>query len=186
MSVTDVLRGLYVKCPYRVRAYLSPLLSILPTSFKYGPTYRRYKKDIDRSEADPKFVEEYRLKCLKRVITNCWERNPYYAQLFRTAFGEKFNPKDFSLDHFQNLPILSKDDVRIDPERFLIKNISDVDLATTSGTSGVPLKFYLDRDRSVKEWAFVHHLWARNGYRPGMRIAVLRGVKLENVDKNWK
>jgi phenylacetate-CoA ligase len=39
----------------------------------------------------------------------------------------------------------------------------------------------------VKEWAFVHHLWERNGYRPGMRIAVLRGVKIANVDRQpWE
>jgi phenylacetate-CoA ligase len=42
--------------------------------------------------------------------------------------------------------------------------------------------FYLDKDRSVREWAFITHVWARIGYSPGKRRAVLRGVFLPNVD----
>ena len=54
-----------------------------------------------------------------------------------------------------------------------------MDEVMTGGTSsGVQASFDLDRDRSVKEWAFLTHLWQRCGYRPGNRLAVLgyRGV----------
>lgn len=187
MLVTDVLRGLYVKLPRRLRALASPFISVMPPVLKYGETYLRYTNDIERSESDADFVEKYRARQLGLIVSSCFEHCTYYRTQFRQTFGEAFDGAEFSLDQLPYLPILRKETVRAAPDKFLTRKVSDVDLATTSGTSGVPLKFYLDRDRGVKEWAFVHHLWGRNGYCPGMRIAVLRGVKIPNVDKRpWE
>lgn len=187
MSIADNLRGVYAKSPRGVRASLSPLLSLLPVSLKYGSTYRQLTADIRRSETDADFVDEYRSRALTQLVHACWRANTHYRQQFQRTFGSKFDPATFSLDNLGELPILNKEEVRLDADKFLLDNRADVDVASTSGTSGVPLKFYLDKNRSVKEWAFVHHIWRRLAYRPGMRIAVLRGVSIDNVDKRpWE
>jgi phenylacetate-CoA ligase len=77
------------------------------------------------------------------------------------------------------LPVLTKEQIRQGAERMLAVPRAELDEVTTGGTSSmVPLTFYLDRDRSVKEWAFLTSLWGRIGYRPGDRLGVLgyRGV----------
>jgi len=187
MSVIDELRGLYVKSPYWLRAIASPILSLAPVRFKYGPTYRQLTKMILRSENDEEFVEKYRLQKLQMIVTSCWQRNAYYKRLFRATYGSDFEPTSFGFDDYKSLPILKKEDFRSNPEQLMVKSLSELDLATTSGTSGIPLTFYLDKNRSVKEWAFVHCLWARNGYRPGMPIAVLRGIHIRHADRQpWE
>jgi phenylacetate-CoA ligase len=51
---------------------------------------------------------------------------------------------------------------------------AEMDEVMTGATSTeAALSFYLDKDRSVKEWAFLIHLWSRCGYRLGDRLAVL-------------
>ena len=59
----------------------------------------------------------------------------------------------------------------------------ELDTGSTGGSSGKPVKFYLDRNRSPIEYAFVHDAWSRAGFRAGDPRCVFRGVELSNADK---
>ena len=62
-----------------------------------------------------------------------------------------------------------------------------LDVVTTSGSSGQPLTLYLDRDRSVVEWAFLNHIWSRIGYRPGDVRATIRYTFAPHADeRQWE
>src|SRR5690606_1856977 len=57
---------------------------------------------------------------------------------------------------------------------------SHVDSADTSGSNGErPFSFYLDRDRSAREMAFVYHGWSRVGFTEKDAKVVLRGFGLD-------
>ena len=59
-----------------------------------------------------------------------------------------------------------------------------MDRASTSGSSGQPFLFWLDKDRSPREFAFVgNDVWARTGYREGDARCVLRGLLMADVDR---
>ena len=58
-----------------------------------------------------------------------------------------------------------------------------LDRASTSGSSGQPLLFWLDKDRSPREFAFVNDVWSRTGYREGDARCVLRGLLLADIDR---
>ncbi len=141
-------------------------------------------KMIEISENDADFVLAFQKKSLEKMIESCLSVNSYYSETFRMTLADR----GFGIEDLKKLPILDKEDVRRATEQFLVRPRSELDEVSTSGSSGRPLKFYLDRDRSPKELAFVHHIWSRIGFRPDKhRRAVLRGVFLPNVDmKPWE
>ena len=183
----DHLRGMYIRSPHWIRSSVAPILAAFPVGLRYGATYRQLRGDIKRSESDSSFVEKYRLDQIRSIARSCINYNLYYRNLFERVYGELPDVDKYTYEQYQKLPILTKEEVLKAPEKFLVQSLNRVDLATTSGSSGVPLKFYLDKNRSVKEWAFVHHMWERIGYSPRNRRVVLRGVKFADVDnKPWE
>jgi len=187
MRVMDQLRTMYIKSPRWVRQPVALFLSLLPPEWVYGATYHQTRAAIVRSEVDSEFVRAYQTTMLRRIVRLCIERSDFYRARFQDAFGRLPDPVSFTLEDLQRLPVLTKDEIRQTPERLLVVNLSRVDLVSTSGSSGTPLRFYLDKDRSVKEWAFVNHIWGKIGYRPSHRRAVLRGIYIPNVDaRPWE
>lgn len=187
MWLLNRLRGLYPQSPTWVRKCFSPFLALLPPELVYGPTYRRFRLMIANSEVDANFVREFLITSLRDIIQACIDRSEFYRELIRNAFGRIPDVDQFSLEDLKRLPILSKEDVRENADRLLVVDPSYADIVSTSGSSGRPLQFYLDKDRSVKEWAFITHIWGRIGYRYHHRRAVLRGVFMPNVDiKPWE
>ncbi len=187
MALGDVLRGAYVRSPARLRRLAGPILARLPVRWRYGGTYVALRKAIARSETDADFVARYHAEKLRRIVALCVAGSAHYQRVFVSALGGAPDPERFRVEDLKRLPILTKDDVRERPEDFLAVPREQMDLVTTGGTSGVPAAFYLDRNRSPKEWAFVNHIWSKIGFEPSDLRAVLRGVMIECVDeKPWE
>lgn len=185
MSMLNKLRGVYVKSPWWIRKISAPLLASVPVKYRYGSTYCQYRKDIQKSEFDQDFVMEFQTERLKQIIKSCVESNNYYKKILENK--KITNNNEFTIGDLKLLPIITKGDVRENPDKFLVTDLSQVDVVSTSGSSGKPMEFYLDKERSVKEWAFINHIWSRSAYKDNSRRAVLRGVFLPNVDtKPWE
>ena len=186
-STLDRLRGWYAASPPKVRESLGKVISLLPADVKYGKTFTHTRQEIERAKKDFAFVEQARLQRLRELIAAS-TKAPYYQQLFTQTYGGMPDVDHFTFDDLAKLPVLTKTELREDPERFLTKPLSEVDTASTSGSSGRPLTFYLDRNRGAKEFAYITSFWNRIGfdYRSSKR-AVLRGVHFDDVDqKPWQ
>jgi len=173
MPFLDQLRGYYVQAPRWVQRPAGTLLATLPPTLVYGRTFRALQADIERSQWDAAFVEE-RIRAQLAALFSRARRTRYYAG--RVAGSPDECP---TLADLAGHPVLEKEDVRRSVDDMLAVPRAEMDEVSTGGTSSwVPLTFYLDKDRSVKEWAFLTHLWRRCGYRLGDRLAVLgyRGV----------
>ncbi|HTM77974.1 MAG TPA: hypothetical protein VL133_10135, partial [Devosia sp.] len=176
MSKLDVARGAYVRSPAFVRRSLAPLLRLLPTSFIYGRTYRSWRTTIARGAADNEFAQQFQLTALRALVAKAQAGSPFYAKLFTRTFGAGFDPMTLTLDAFRALPILDKQTLHAAGDTMLAVSRSLVDVAHTSGSNGEPpFSFYLDKDRSVREIAFVHHVWSRTGFRLDQAKVVMRG-----------
>jgi len=171
----DKLRGFYLTAPHSVQSAAGRLLSAVPPRLLYGRTFRQIQADLERSEWDAEFVDR-RVQAQLAALFRRARTTSHYAQ--KLARIDEVHPtrKDLA-----TLPILDKDEVRRSAHAMLTVPKSEMDEVMTSGTSGSALSVYLDRDRSVKEWAFVTHLWHRCGYRLNDRRAVLRGVFLPSI-----
>jgi phenylacetate-CoA ligase len=173
MQSLDRLRGYYVHAPAWVQSTGGRLLAKVPPRLLYGETFRRFEADIARSAWDAEFVEGRQRASLATLFALA-RGTRHYADLLDGVDGGSPSVADLS-----KLPILDKQQVRQGLNDMLARPRSEMDEVTTGGTSsGVPLVFYLDKNRSVKEWAFITHLWHRAGYELGDRLAVLgyRGV----------
>ncbi|MEW6221377.1 MAG: hypothetical protein AB1634_17840 [Thermodesulfobacteriota bacterium] len=180
MSTLDTLRGLYVRLPPPVRRSLAPLASVLPWPLRWGSSYRRLRAALAGHETSAAFVAAWQERALAEIHDLCLTTEAYRPQLSRSHTLRSPAEKAQAV---RALPVLSKEMVRRSPEAFLARPASTLDLVSTSGSSGQPFHFYLDRDRGAREWAFVHHIWGHIGYHPHDRRAVLRGVAIPNVDR---
>lgn len=164
---------------------MAPLVTMLPISMRFGNTYNKFRKDIQISKTNPEFVKEYQERKLREIMVMCEENSSYYTTLFQNVFNKK--ARNWSINDLKSLPIMSREDVREHCDDLLTRDKDNLDMVTTSGSSGEPLKFYLDKERSAKEIAFVHTVWSGAGFCLKDQRAVLRGVHIQKVDeKPWE
>ena len=184
----DVLRTRYVRLPVWIKAALAPLLSMAPMATRYGPAYQRLRGEL-RCSAIPDLAEALQLRALRTTIEVAQQRSTFYRHRMAEAFGGAVDHRSFSLADLKQLPLLSREEVMADPESLLVVDARDADLCQTSGSSGrAPLRIYLDQDRSVREMAFLHHIWSRIGYRLGDGRAILRDYvnNVPTVRRKWR
>ncbi|MGV8952149.1 MAG: hypothetical protein ACOH2M_13660, partial [Cypionkella sp.] len=183
MSKLDAARGAYVRSPAIVRRTLAPFLRLLPTRLIYGRTYRKWRDTVARGRADNQFAGDFQLDALRRLMAKAQAGSPFYADLFATTFGPGFDAATVTLADLRRLPVLTKETLASAGDAMLAVCKGVVNLAHTSGSNGEPpFTFYLDRDRSVREIAFVHHVWSRTGYEPDQAKAVMRGFARSEKD----
>ena len=180
MKPLDILRGLYVRSPPFVRQAAKPLVALVPTSLKFGKTYARERARIARAAGDPHFAHEQHLAALRALIAKAHDGSPFYRALIDKAFGSGFDASAFTPADLRRLPVLGKDQLREAGEAALAVPRWQLDKAETSGSNlAPPFTFFLDKDRSPREMAFVYDVWSRAGFSEKDARASLRGFHLE-------
>ena len=184
MSVLDIARGAYARSPKALRDVVSPALAMLPVSLKYGRAYREWRGAIARSRSDANFAQKRRLCALRSLLGNAYAGSPFWRERISQALGTRPDLTQADFETLRALPLLTKDALRQAGDAALAQARSTLNHASTSGSSGQPLLFWLDKDRSPREFAFVNDVWARTGYREGDARCVLRGLLLADVDRH--
>ena len=178
-QILDVARGAYAKLPYRARAQIGSLLKLLPARMRYGSTYQAWRTRLAETRGDSARIRQMQDAARIAVVREAFERSPYYrAELTRT-FGASFDPASV-LDPamWSQIPILSPETVSDFREALCTRPSAQLSSGSTGGTSGKPVRFFLDKNRSPIEYAFVFDAWSRVGYREGDWRAVFRGVEV--------
>jgi phenylacetate-CoA ligase len=178
----DRLRTAFVHAPHWVRKAASPILTIIPQQLLYGSTYRKYRRDISRSRIDEAFTRQWQTSRLRELLVLASQRAPHYRSLTAHLALTKADLLKFEVADLSRFPILSKEQLRAGLNDFITQPPAQLDAVSTSGSSGRPLLFYLDKDRSAKEWAFVLDAWAKIGLSAKQTRAVFRGTYIPHVD----
>jgi phenylacetate-CoA ligase len=175
--------------PAWIKTGLSPFLGLLPMATRYGAAYARLRLELNRTSADVELAQMLQVDALRNTIDVAQKQSRFYRDLILRAFGGPIDSRAFDLSDLTRLPITSRENVAEGPENFLVVDPRNADLRQTSGSSGrPPLRIYLDRDRSVREMAFLHHIWAKVGYRLGDGRAILRdyGNNVPTASRKWR
>ncbi|MGC8660640.1 MAG: phenylacetate--CoA ligase family protein [Desulfomonilaceae bacterium] len=109
-------------------------------------------------------IEAYQNERLRNIIRDAYENVSYYRE---TMDQLKLRPSDIAtLKDLPKLPVLKKEDVRNNADKFVSKNVNKDKLLFrhTSGTTGKSLHFYVNRDTETLQWA----IWWRHRNRFGM------------------
>lgn len=157
--------------------FLKDLYFSIPYSFRLGQTYYRTKDFLYKEQwSSIEKIRSWQLQQYKNITCYAYHFCPGYYFLYKDA---GFNPNDISsIADLNYVPIVTKS--------LLVDNISDfksndtrllnVKYQATSGSSGVPLKFYsnepYDYERDI---AFIHFGWEQTGWRLGERKAMFMG-----------
>jgi phenylacetate-CoA ligase len=180
MRLMDLARGAYARSPDLVRRTLAPLVALVPTRSKFGPTYQAWRSRISAAATDPQLSHAEHLAGLRKLVGIAHAQSPFYRDLIDRALGPGFDLSTITPSHLAKLPVLTKADLREAGEAVLTVPAAQADHADTSGSNGEkPFRFYLDRNRSPREMAFVYDNWARVGFTETDAKVRLRGFGLD-------
>lgn len=178
------LKHLLKNAPPSVAQWAQLGYHLLPPAWRYGKTFRDTVSLLTESEFwDENRLIEYQERRLELLIDQCYKYVPYY----RRIFDERgLTPRDIQeISDLSKLPSLTKDVVRTRASELLATNISFVDLeaAHTSGSSGSPLNFYMDKTTRPVDRAFALRKLLWLGYQQGDVMGFFKGVPLTNPNK---
>lgn len=169
-------RNLWESVPDFARNWLGFAAGQLPLPWFLGREFRRWSQFALAAESwSAEQVAEYQLSQLQSVVAHAFEQAPFYRESYQRI---GFAPGDFkTLADFHKLPTIDKQTVREHSLRMLTcsPQAAKLEEVGTGGTSGEPLRFYMDSGRHAPEFAHLCVSWRRVGYRPGARLAVFRG-----------
>ena len=179
MSLEDSLYPLlrlYESAPQPVKSLAGRAYRALPAGLRHGVAYARFQQEAREVESwDADTLRRYQVTALRESLQAA-ARAPLYAERF-AACGVR--PEAFeAVEQLADYPLLTKQDLALHREELVNPELAGRKglYVTTGGSSGQPVGFYLHRGISrAKEQAYLEAQWARRGYRPGDRVAVIRG-----------
>lgn len=184
MKVALSRKNIWDKTPTWLKSTVGRSCSLVPPAWFLGRKFRDNCRFVTQAQWWPADrARQYQLARLRDILRLAYEKTAFYRRTFN-AVG--FRPGDLkALADMRHLPTIDKQVVNDHLAEMCTRCVSggDVDMGSTGGTSGAPLRFYLDAHRSFVEYAYLTSGWTRVGYRLGMPMAVLRGRRV-GIDRN--
>lgn len=172
------LREFVAHLPVERREMLAAPVRLLPVKLRYGPVYETTRREIIKARTTPAWARAAVVARLLETMRTA-RSAPYFAR------DERYRVLDDAaaeripvLEALRHTPILTREELSEHYRDMLAAQASSVELSASSGTSGAPIFFLLDRDRGAREWAYVVDSWASTGYRLGQWRAFFRGLDL--------
>jgi phenylacetate-CoA ligase len=142
---------------------------------KDGSRRLRILRELERSQWLPlETLKARQAERLKQILRYAATHSAYYERIFK---AQRFDPEHFQLPAFQQLPLLTKANIRASTDEILSREFARSALGEhrTGGSTGVALTTYFDRDwREIRTAdALRSDQWA--GCFHGMKIASLWG-----------
>lgn len=144
-----------------------------------GTTISRQLKLFEQSQWwKPEDLQAYQNTRMRSLINHAYTHVPYYHDLFRSL---DVSPSDIKTkEDLVKLPVLTKEDIRKSPERFIAQNIPRTSLMheATSGSSGKVFGYFMDKNVVSITRSLGLRGWGFAGYCVGDKIATLAGAAL--------
>lgn len=132
---------------------------------------------------DREAIEHYQFRKVRDMLIHAGDNVPYYRALFRSV---GFDPQKFkSLKDIEHIPLLDKELVRKNPEQFIADHKETIHgyWKYTTGSTGTPLRLFLDQNCHINKYAATLRAYHWAGYSPGKRVFLL--VESENLKKDF-
>lgn len=154
-----LLKKLNTNMPDSVKNAFAP---IIRGKLIYSRVFREQINELDKMDsmtyAD---IEKAQFGKLKITLIHAYEHTEYYKKIF-DEIG--FNVYGFNNpEQLKMIPVLTREQITQNLEALSADDVTDYYSATTGGSTGSPLKVYLDRDSIYKEKAFIYHFWSKYG-----------------------
>lgn len=135
------------------------------------------------NKLDNKEIIEWQNKKIQFLVKYAYENTSYYKELF--------DKNSININSIKNkndllkIPILTKKDIRDNFDKLIVKNSKiSYDIKTTGGSTGEPLKYFLDKG----SWSFSNANniinWEKAGYKYGEKFVSLGSTSLFVINKS--
>ncbi len=140
---------------------------------------RKTHKFLMKSQYWPREeLEKYQNTKLRVLVQNSYDNVPYYHDIFKKLNLKPDNIKTKADLH--KLPILTKDDLRQHLDKMLASNLKNKAMPSqTGGSTGEPLKFYVQREMWTWANGARYRGWNWAGYEFRDRMVDLWGASFE-------
>jgi phenylacetate-CoA ligase len=168
------LKSIRDKMPESLKSVVAPYLrNKLIRNKEFLKYYEMLQKRESMSFDE---INEYQFNELRNILMYSYENVPYYTELFNRI---NFKPgKIASFDDINVIPCLTKALIRQNFEK--LKSVRKIRggsySTTTSGSTGEPLKVFLDFDSFFRETAFIYYYRRKLGYTFEDKVVTFRGI----------
>jgi phenylacetate-CoA ligase len=162
--------------PSAFKVSVGSVLKFLPVRLTLGGKFTRNTHFLHSTQYWPaEQLRSHQISQLRNICTVAYKKTEYYRRSFDRAGIHLGDLK--SLVDFSKIPTIDRYTLDKHLQQMLSVPIGYplIDYCSTGGTSGRPLRFYMNVDRSSTEYSYLVVSWERAGYRLGMPMAVLRG-----------
>ena len=172
------LYGVYHSMPYPVQNFLTSARGLLLAKNRYLDGMERTLRELRSHERwSPEEITAFQLSALQRTINHARATVPHYAD-YRAL--ELSAPSDI-----QSLPVLSRETVRNNPQRFVsrLDRTGDRIVVSTTGTTGASLQVRYTESEARRNWAFHMRRWAWAGVKPRKPRVTFFGSRVVPPDR---
>lgn len=141
---------------------------------RFGGSFKEYYNDFRKRESFSETQwEEYQTKKLRKILLHAYNNVPFYKKKYSQYGFTSESFSKFSLSDLNKLPILEKDDLRLNCKKLLMSEKHDKNggFFESSGSTGTPVSIYYSRDfhqkwsaafeSRIRNWAGVNRFVAR-------------------------
>lgn len=163
MSVTPLVKSALEKIPFPIGRAISRLpYSIRPG---LGAIYRQRRSELRQYD---NFSTKEKLSYIFLKVKSIAEYAYNNIEFYRNHYSQHgFDPSKLSsFEDLEKIPIVNKELLRDCPLEKRSFKCPGRYLVNTGGSSGNPLSFYILTSSMGHEWAHMHHIWSKLGYRP--------------------
>ncbi len=176
MQKANSRKNLWESAPSSVKSAVGVVLGRVPVPYLLGARFRKHLEFARASQGWPaERARTYQTRELRRMCSLAQAKSAYWRRVFDES---GFKPGDLgSPEDLAALPTMDKNTVRANLEEMcaVAPNSPGVDIVSTGGSTGEPLRFYIGADRSAPEYAYLVASWERCGYDANMTQVVIRG-----------
>lgn len=167
-----ILKTIYNISPIFIQNIAVSLSGYIKNRSRYGKTYYKHRKFLE--EFDSWILQDkldYQFKELVRFISYAKNNSKYYNNLYKDIDLSEIK----SLEDLKMLPIVSKEDIRLNIKDIITTNKGAI-TSHTGGTTGKSLVVTMTKNDMMKRMAMLDHFKSRVGYEHlKMRRATFNG-----------
>jgi phenylacetate-CoA ligase len=178
MSIAPLIKSTVEKIPFPIGAVIARVPYVYRPGL--GTLYRRRKTELSEYQQNTNHKKEaFIFARMKAIVAHAFEHIAFYRNYYQES---GFHPSQLaSFADLAKIPVVTKSLLQGAPlvERsFPVKGRY---LVNTGGSSGSPLGFYIQPSSMGHEWAHMHHIWAKLGYRQNDLKLCFAGRDIKNV-----
>lgn len=171
-----IINYIYNTSPVTIQNLMISLYGIDLYKKRYQGVHREYLEFLRKSQGYSRYqIENMKLESLSNLLKYVYKNVPFYQNFFDKR---GFKPEDIkNEENLRKLPIVTKDDLRKNPELFISNEFKSNELISihTSGTTGTPLTFYFKKEAVQKNYAFFARFLGWAGVKIGDKSATFAG-----------